>query len=834
MLSISRKSKTYYTMKKRILQLLLSLSFVMLFSQSKIIVKIAGSGRPLSQTSIYCNEKLLGITNAQGELEFKTKCSKVTAKHPGYEDADVVVDKFMEISLEIENPNFTKIESVVIENKSDPKALSILQKVNDHFKNNSPKSLESYRFKSYEKISFDFDEDSIKLYNQYVDRRIDSIKRLPEKDKIVNKKKKRDSLDYLHVVNLMKDSKLFLWERASEYLYAQKYGEKINILDNRVSGLKEPLYELLALRSNRNQIPKEILPEHRTLYRFYLTDSIEIDGRQNYVIRFRQIDKKSTMGKRRYNGYLYIDQESYAVKKIESNSNIRNEGSITSIWTVINNKWFLQKENLKIKMGSTKFRDSDNKKSDKENEEKTKKKQNTKFGNYVYMKVNYFDFKTPINVKASDFKGYSMSVKNSDGSLMNQFRTDTLNAREKMTYEKLDSVGKKYMLDQKVNFFSSLLRGRIRVGLVDLDPTYIRYSQYEGLRLGAGVKLNERFNKYISPDAYLGYGFRDKGFKYGLGLDVNTTLDYTSFFRAEYYDDVMSSGNFNQNLWNFRMIIMNGGVDLQNDKFYRYNGFKLSYQVDLNNALTLLVSGKRQNEEAKFNYSFLEEQRRFTNFASTITLKYSPNSKNIMTPTGKYTFDYKFPEIYFNYEQGMKTMGGNFNYSRLDLLYTHQFRSKLGVTGTRLYGGLVIGDTPIWHHFLMGGLDSSKDNNIFSRFNLTTYLGFATMEAGRYFNDKFIGYYITHRIPWYFKSFGKNTSSFDFVYKGTIGDMKNMSQHNFDYQKLNHLYQELGLEYNNFLSTSFNLGLFYRVGYYATGKFSDNIAVQLKLKLLGF
>ncbi|MGV4413508.1 DUF5686 family protein [Chryseobacterium sp. T1] len=830
-------------MKKRILQFLLTLSFVVLFSQSKIIVKIAGTDKVLPQAGVYCDKKLLGVTNTQGELDFKTKCPKITVKHEGYEDTDVVVDKLMETSLEIEEFKTSKIEGVVIENKTDPRALAILEKVNAFFKRNSPKSLESYSFKSYEKISYDFDEDSVRIYNKFIDRRADSLKQLPSKDVVLDKKKKKDSLEDFNVMSLMKDSKLFLWERANEYLYSQKYGEKINVLDNRISGLKEPIYQLLALRSNRNQIPREILPENRTLYRFFLTDSIEIEGRQNYVIRFRQVDKKSAIGKRRFNGYLYIDQETFAVKKIESNSNKKNEGSITSIWTPRDNKWFLQKENLKLKMGSTSFNNdqnnsTNNKKNDKsksdEKEEDAEKKKRTRFGNYVYMKVDYFDFKTPIEVKASEFKGYSMAVKNSDGSLMDNFRTDSLTAREKMTYEKIDSVGKKYGLDQKVNVFSNLLRGRIRVGLVDLDPTQIRYSRYEGLRLGMGAKLNERFNKYISPDMYLAYGFKDRHIKYGLGLDVNTTLDYTSFFRAEYFDDVMSSGSFSQNLWSIKMGIMNSGVDLQNDKFYRYKGFRLSYQVDLNNALTLLVSGKRQNEEARFDYSFLGVNKEFTNFASTISLKYSPNSKNIMTPTGKYTFDQQFPEVYFNYEQGVKSLGGEFNYSRFDVLFLHQFRSKLGVTGARLYGGLMTGNAPVWHQFTMGGLDSSKENSLFSRFNLTTYLGFATMEAGQYFNDKFVGYYFTHRIPWYFKSFGKNTSSFDFVYKGTIGDMKNTAQHQFDFKKLDHLYQEVGLEYNNFLSTGFNLGLFYRVGHYATGKVSDNFAIQLKLKVLGF
>ncbi|MGL6037877.1 MAG: hypothetical protein ACRC0E_03170, partial [Soonwooa sp.] len=284
----------------------------------------------------------------------------------------------------------------------------------------------------------------------------------------------------------------------------------------------------------------------------------------------------------------------------------------------------------------------------------------------------------------------------------------------------------------------------------------------------------------------------------------------------------------------FKMQFMNSGVDLQNDKFYRFQGGKISYEVDLNNALTMRLSAKRQNEEAKFDYFYNNDSRLFKNFSTMLTLKYSPNSQNIMTPSGKLTYDQKFPEVHFNFEQAMKTLGGEFNYSRVDVLLTHQFGTKLGRTGVRLYGGLMTGNAPIWHHFQMGGLDSSNNDSFFSHFNLTTYLGFATMEAGKYFNDKFIGYYFTHRIPWYFKSFGRNTSSFDLVYKGNIGDMKNMGQHQFNYNKLDHLYQEVGLEYNNFLSTGFNLGLFYRVGHYSTNKFSENFAIQLKLKLLGF
>ena len=803
---------------------LFSLFFVLVaFAQSKITVIKAGERTPISNATISCDGKLLGRTDLNGVLNFRTKCKKVEVKAAGYFEDEAVVDKVMETTLSKSDPKTQSIQGVVIADKSDPRALAILQKVNDSFKNNSPQSLESYAFKSYEKVSFDFDEDSIKQYNNYLNNRLDSLELLPQK--VQSAEKKKDSVENVNIMKMMTESKKFLWERASEFLYSQKYGEKINILDNRVAGLKQPVYEMLALRSNRNRMPREIKAENRSLYRFFLTDSIEIDGRKNFVIRFRQVDYKKAIQRRKYNGYIYVDADTYGLKKIESNSKKKSEGTITSIWKPIDNKWFLVKENLKIKMGSTVFNEND--KADKKDATKQK------FGNYVFMMADYFDFKTSIEQKKKDFAGYSMSVQNSDGKSLDQFRTDSLTARERMTYEKIDSVGTKYKLDQKVNVLTGFIRGVVRVGNVDIDALQLlKYNQYEGFRAGIGAKMNEKFNKYISPDAYVAYGFKDSAWKYGLGVDVKTTLEKTSFFRLEYYNDVAAAGRFTEDLWNFRMKINNSGVDLKNDMFYHYDGFKLSYENDLTNALTLRVAAKKDNEETRFNYNYNNLGGNFENFATQLTLKYSPNSKSMMTPSGKLTYDQKYPEFYANYEQGLKALGGDLTYSRFDVLAQHQFTSKAGVTGFRVYGGLFTGEAPIWHNFAINGLSGGNDNAL--NFNFTSYLGFATMEGGKYYNDKFVGYYFTHRIPWYFRTIGKSISSFDLVYRGITGDMKNPEKHQFQFEKLDHLYQEIGLEANNFLGSPFNLGFFYRVGHYSTSNFTDNFAIQLKLNFLGF
>lgn len=808
---------------------MLSLS---LSAQYKIKVRVAGTQNPVYKANIRCNGKLLATTDSKGEAEFTTKCLKVSVFASGYVEAESVVDKYMEVVLEKETGDVRSLEAVVIEDKSDPAALRILDEVNKRYKDNAPNSLDSYEFKSYDKITFDLDQDSIKDYEKFSAARLDSLKAMG--NKVKDSAKAKDSISRINMLKMMQSSKMFLWERAQQHLFSKKKGEKILVLDNKISGLQQPIYELLAVRSNRNRLPKEVLPENRNLYRYFLRDSIELDGRQNYIIRFRQTDYRLNPNKRKFNGYIYVDKETYAIKKIESNSNKASEGQIISIWKPLFGKWFLDTEAVKIKVGSMNFsRIEDKVKSPKEKEKDKTIKPLKKYGNYVFITSKYFEFKSPTAAKDDMFNGYTVSIKNSDGSQLDKYRQEPLTEREAETYVKIDSIGEKYKLDNKVNFFQSLLRGKLRWKKIDFDASsFFKYNMYEGLRLGISAKLNEKFHPYISPDAYFAYGFKDRNWKYGMGVDVKTTLEKTSFFRAEVYDDVTSAGRFNENFWSFPMKLLNGGVDLNNDNFLHYRGAKISYTNDLTNALTARISLSSQKENATFDYDFRGLGKSFASTAAMLSLFYSPNSKNIMTPQGKYTFDDAYPAIFVNVEKGLKAIGGTLDYYRVDALISHQFRYFRGVTSVRLYGGISSSDAPLWKNFSMNGLRNPSNK---LNFNFTTFLGFATMNAKDYYNDKFVGIYLGQRLPWYFKSFGRNTSSFDLVYKGIIGDMTHPEYHTgINFTPLNKLYSEVGVEWNNFLSTKFNFGFFYRVGPYQTQSFKENFALQLKLSLLKF
>ena len=804
----------------RILIFLLLFTGKILLAQSTIKV-MTTEHQPLARAAVLCNGNTIGYTNAQGELNFRTKCKVLKVKAAGYYNEDVLTDKHIEVTMGKIEQRLQAIETIVLEDKSDPRALKILDEVVAKYDHNSPKSLPSYSYKSYEKISVDIDEDSLKQYNQSWN---DMVRYM---DRFSIRKNKVNADSSLSVRQVFANSKLFLWERAQEFLYSERFGEKINVLDNRVAGLSEPIYQMMALQSNRSRMPREVRPENRNIYRYFLTDSIDIEGRMNYVIRFRQVTYRTPRQRERFNGYLYVDVETAGLKKIESNRKIKSDGNTTSIWKFMNGKWFLQAESIKLKLTNVNMETREQRRERKN--DPTNNSDAESFRSYAFVNAVYFDHQSPIETKQSDFKGYTYDVKNTDGSLLDQYRQIPLSDREKNTYHVIDSLGQEYNIEERARNYSALLSGKFRKGMVDFDlGKLIGYNLYEGIRVGAHAKLNARFHKYISPDAYIAYGFKDRGIKFGAGVDVKTSLERVSVLRAEYFNDVWLAGRFSENFWDVRMKLNNAGLAMRNDRFYHFEGGKISYLYDLSRSLTMKLAAAHQKEKVLFPYSFRNQGDQFNNTGFMASFHYLPNSKSIMTPTGKITTDRTFPEFFVNVEQAIEAAGGDLNYTRIDALVNHSFRTTWGRTGVRLFGGVLLGDAPIHHHFTMNGL---AGNSAF-KFNLTSYLGFATMKGGKYYNDKFVGTYLSHRIPWYFKSIGQNVSSFDLIYRAVIGDMRHPEYHQFEFEKLDHLYQEVGIEWNNFLSSWFNLGLFYRVGHYQTDKFSDNFGLQFKLKFL--
>ena len=799
---------------------------ILIFSQAQLKVYNAKTKQPVENAAIYCDDNLLGKTNYKGESSFKTKCKKIEILTSNYEDAFIDLNKTNIVYLQPSSEKSSNIDKIVLTDKSDPRALKILDEYNKRQKQNSPKSLDSYDFKSYSKFSIDIDNDTINIFKDFLAKRKDSLSML-EPQKLKQKQSDiKDSLIAEDFFTASQDSQMFLWEKATEYKYSNKYGEKTNIIDNRMSGFKNPIYEALALNvSNLDKIPRPLKPENRKLYNFYLSDTIDLDYRKTYVIKFKEITDKKKQNPRKYNGRIYIDAFSFALKQYETRNNKQNT-SLTSVWKPVNDKWFLDREDIKIRMGDQSFNTS---KKDSLKKGETQKYNKKRFGNYLIVKNRFFDFKINEAQKPSDFKGYSLEVKNTDGSLLSKYRTDSLTTRESQTYVKIDSFVQKHDFEKKISFFTNAIRGNLRYKIIDFDLTkFLGYNKYEGIRLGAGLKLNEKFSSTFSPDAYFGYGFKDHHWKYGFGLDTKLSKKRTSIFRIDYLDDVFPAGRFTNNHWDMLMKISDINLDLYNGNFYSNKKLGISYLYDISNSLSMRVGINAEKQKALFDYQYKDWDNLFKNTSTFVSLKFSPNDKNVMTPAGKLTIEKSYPQIFVNYENGSKILDGNLSYNKLDALIIHQFRSKLGFTNIKLFGGISSGTAPIWKNFEIAGQTDANQNKWYSNINAPTNLGFVTMPSGTFYTDKFVAFQIAQSLPFRFKTLGRRYSSISVEYQSAIGGFKNPEDHHFDFQVLDHYYQEAGFIWNNFLGRNFGVGFSYRLGYYQTPKFKDNFGIQIK------
>lgn len=791
------------------------------FGQFTLTVEDATSRQPLEQVQLRCGDMPMVFTDARGKASFLKPCNTLQIKAEGYLPKLISVDSSQVVSLEKIKTN--QIEAVNLTDNSDPRALAILRKALEHFKENTPANQASYSFTAYNKFSIDFDRDSIKDFQNFIQEHLDTLSVKPG---IESPSSDKPSLAFWKKKKWQATSSMFLGERLLHYKYKKSEGQHIDIVDTKVSGLEKPVYQAITRLTNIDRIPSVLKEESWRFYRFYLSDSILYQGRKTYVINFRRAIHEinlENMASKRFLGTVYIDKATYGIAQFIQYSNKSSELNYTATWRYLHGSWFLKDEMVRVKLGSLKSPNP------------TKHAPKKEFGRYLTLESYFYDFKVPDNeLTKKDFKGYSVAMENYGGQVLAAQRPIALTPRQKNAYPVVDSIFKAKHYSTWIHKGASVLGGALRFGILDFPiDKLVDINQYEGFRLGLGLKLNSKFNRYISPDAYAAYGFRDHTWKYGFGVDVHTSQQREAFFRLAYRDDVEAAGRFNTTLWPGMMRWQNSTASMGTYNFYHFKGASLSYEDHWSDNLTFKILLGKQDERALFPYAYKNMKGSFTNTHLNISLKYAVGSKSMMTPDGQYTIDEGRPLFFIHFEKGIAGWGGQFDYSRWDVLAVHGFKTSLGHTGIRLFGGYFSGEAPIWKSFEAGGARSNK-TNFFNKFSFNTFLGFPTMPSGRFYNDRFLGFYLRHRIPWSFRGLLGEVSAINAIYKGVIGDFKHPEYHQLLFGPTQRWYQEVGVEWDSFLTSFVNLGFFYRVGFYNTRKFQDNFAVQLRVKLLQF
>lgn len=322
--------------------------------------------------------------------------------------------------------------------------------------------------------------------------------------------------------------------------FSQKYHsdeapyEKEVLLANRISGvdpdnfmrqyagsylLKTNFYKSTITLFNLD-VPSPAAAYGHAFYNYYLVDSLEMDGRKSYCLRFHP---KRGITSPTFDGEFYIDAEDFGIRSAHvalskgSNVNwIRHINIDTENRKTDRGRWFPKSEKLFIDF-SIAVSDSS--------------KVLSFLGNRELHYGEPDDRVMPLEALESPDAVVTSNVAVLDDDVWEVSRPVPLSAREQGIYDMVED------LQQKPAYKAWYLLGRsLVVGYVEGEKTkvafgplsqVVKYNATEGWHVGAGFRTTKFFHPSMRLSANVGYGFRDHLVKGGGKLEYMIRRDIT-------------------------------------------------------------------------------------------------------------------------------------------------------------------------------------------------------------------------------------------------------------------------------------------------------------------
>ena len=765
---------------------------------------------------VYGNPARGTTTNIDGHFSLKIDETIDTIKisYIGYHTKKVSVSSY-ERSNQKEVPLQKKmydIDEVVITPGMNP-ANRIMQKVWEHQEENNPKSLQSFSYRSYNKMVFTFDTTAIEQNDS------DSIDTTTP-----------DSTD-MRMQKFMEKQHLFLTESVSKKKFLSPDKTSEEVLASRVSGFKDPSLVFMASQfqsfsfyDNFIQIGdynylNPINKNSPRKYLFQLEDTLFNEEMDTvYLISFRPRKGKNFDALK---GMLHVNTNNYALQSVIAEPSDPPENLAIRIqqkYQLIDGKqWFPTQ--LNTRMEFTEF------------SKRTKKYEYSLIGDgKTYLK----NIKLNPELDPDEFGHVELAIPDSAYKKNEEYwqsnRATDFTEREKRTYEIIDSIGEANNFDRNLKTFQVLSKGYIPFGFLNLDINkFLGYNQYEGWRFGAGFMTNDKLSSVFSVGGYMGYGLKDEKYKYGGKLLVSLHEASESRLDFTYTNDVIESGGYSF-LGSKNMLTTTESFrDYMVKSMFHSERYESGFSFRSFEFLKTRLFVSRSLTGSFEDYTFHKEGHlyddEFPNTEAGIQLKYAYGEKFLKTPWGKFSQGTEYPVFYANVKRGINLLGGEFNYTKAVGRLEYDFLTKtFGSTKLNVVGGLVEGDVPVFR--LYNGHGSYEN-----QFTVQVDNSFATMRLNEFYADRFISLFFKQN----FGSLLFKTNNFkpriSFVTNSGWGMLSNKDAHeNIALKSFSKGYYESGLLIENILSANFfsyGLGIYYRYGPYAFNKPVDNLAYKL-------
>jgi hypothetical protein len=178
------------------------------------------------------------------------------------------------------------------------------------------------------------------------------------------------------------------------------------------------------------------------------------------------------------------------------------------------NKWFPKLQKIKSRLTLS----------------KSEKKKKTKLNFTVQKITDYHDIVVPENRM-----NYMQSIKNitnkSDLEQIESYQIIPYDSLEVLAYNGINKLKDNKTIKHISRFSDMTLNGYYNLNKIDIGSymDIYRRNEIEGNRLTLPMRTSEKLFKNFSVGGYIGYGFKDKAFKYGgkLNYKLNTKASST-------------------------------------------------------------------------------------------------------------------------------------------------------------------------------------------------------------------------------------------------------------------------------------------------------------------
>lgn len=688
-------------------------------------------------------------------------------------------------------------------------ALPIIRKAIVNKDLNNPDKLDSYRFTSYNKMVMT----------------LDGLNEQPEVDDTT--------------VNFLKGGHIFMTESFSEVVFKKPRKRNETVKASKMSGIENPL---VAMASSSFQ-PFSFYTDHIKIlevpyvnplsndglrkYNYFLEDSIQNEIGTSYIISYQPKEGKVyQLGK----GLMYISSLQYAlenmvIKPSDPDTNLLFELQQKNRWDGKN--WFPEQLNSIYLAPEMEF------------EGKAFKITNQTFLSEV--QINELDRSTKFWPIALNF-----DIQN-DLYDWGNLRLDSLTSREYLTYVRFDNMPEKDK--RRLNMASKLLThlssGRIPLGPVDLIPNRVlRFNRFESVGLGLGLSSNETLSDVVRFEGYFRYGFRDKGWKYGVGTELRLDKKYDSKLLFYYSQDISEPGKMLLPKTNSFSSTGNIFRNFLADRMDEVERYSVEFSQMLLKGVRLGFFGSVENRANVLNYASGvpsdDFPRVFTATETGIDFRFVGGESVSRIGNNLISWTMSYPVVSLRASKAIPdAIGGNVDFWNTEFKFQHQWSSGNSLNQFHLSAHGIWGDNlPISYLNTGYGINVGQRNALDFALSFPGYL--QTMFLYEFLSDRSMHASYSHQTgPLFYKKAGKAifAPKIKFHQSFAIGSLSNPEFYEFvDFKTMEKGYLESGIELNNILKQKsglqyrgWGLGAFYRYGPYANPTFKENLTITLSI-----